>query len=90
LYESSSLKILITRECLLCALFFIIVKNLHNLEMTFVPEGANLGLGCGNPVALALLREGEIVLDLGCGVGFDCFLAADRIEKKDKMSDIRD
>ena len=45
-------------------------------EMAAVPEGANLGLGCGNPVALASLREGETVLDLGSGAGFDCFLAA--------------
>jgi SAM-dependent methyltransferase len=48
-------------------------------EMTSVPEGANLGLGCGNPVALASLRAGETVLDLGSGAGFDCFLAAQRI-----------
>lgn len=41
-----------------------------------MPEGANLGLGCGNPVALASLRRGEVVLDLGSGMGFDCFLAA--------------
>jgi arsenite methyltransferase len=45
-------------------------------ELAAVPEGANLGLGCGNPVALASLREGETVLDLGSGAGFDCFLAA--------------
>ena len=45
-------------------------------EMNQVPEGANLGLGCGNPVALASLREGQTVLDLGSGAGFDCFLAA--------------
>jgi SAM-dependent methyltransferase len=44
-----------------------------------VPEGANLGLGCGNPVALASLREGEVVLDLGSGAGFDSFLAAERV-----------
>ena len=43
------------------------------------PEGANLGLGCGNPVALASLREGEVVLDLGSGAGFDSFLAAERV-----------
>ena len=44
-----------------------------------VPEGANLGLGCGNPIALASLREGETVLDLGSGAGFDCFLAAKQV-----------
>ncbi len=48
-------------------------------ELKTVPEGANLGLGCGNPVALASLKEGEIVLDLGSGAGFDCFLAAGRV-----------
>ena len=41
-----------------------------------VPEGANLGLGCGNPVALADVKPGETVLDLGSGAGIDCFLAA--------------
>lgn len=45
-------------------------------QMASVPEGANLGLGCGNPVALASLREGETVVDLGSGAGFDAFLAA--------------
>jgi arsenite methyltransferase len=45
-------------------------------EMETVPEGANLGLGCGNPVALASLKEGETVVDLGSGAGFDAFLAA--------------
>ena len=48
-------------------------------EISRVPEGANLGLGCGNPVALASLAPGETVLDLGSGAGFDCFLAADRV-----------
>jgi len=48
-------------------------------ELKAVPEGANLGLGCGNPVALASLKEGETVLDLGSGAGFDCFLAANRV-----------
>ena len=41
-----------------------------------VPEGANLGLGCGAPLAAAALQEGETVLDLGSGAGFDAFLAA--------------
>jgi SAM-dependent methyltransferase len=48
-------------------------------EMQNVPEGANLGLGCGNPIALALLKQGETVLDLGSGAGFDCFLAANKV-----------
>ena len=47
-----------------------------DVELRSVPDGANLGLGCGNPVALASLKEGETVLDLGSGAGFDCFLAA--------------
>jgi len=50
-----------------------------------VPEGANLGLGCGNPVALALLKEGEIVLDLGSGAGFDCFLAANKVGRNGRV-----
>jgi ubiquinone/menaquinone biosynthesis C-methylase UbiE len=50
-----------------------------------VPEGANLGLGCGNPVALASLKEGETVLDLGSGAGFDCFLAAKKVGKSGKV-----
>ena len=45
-------------------------------DLQSAPRGANLGLGCGNPVALASLKEGETVLDLGAGAGFDCFLAA--------------
>ena len=45
-------------------------------ELESVAEGANLGLGCGNPNAIAALAEGETVLDLGSGAGFDCFLAA--------------
>lgn len=48
-------------------------------ELTAVPEGANLGLGCGNPQAIAALQPGEIVLDLGSGGGFDCFLASRQV-----------
>ena len=54
-------------------------------ELKIVPEGANLGLGCGNPVALASLKQGEIVLDLGAGAGFDCFLAANQVGKAGKV-----
>ena len=54
-------------------------------ELNEVPDGANLGLGCGNPVALASLKEGEVVLDLGSGGGFDCFLAAARVGAKGKV-----
>jgi len=54
-------------------------------EMNAVPEGANLGLGCGNPVALASLKEGETVLDLGSGAGFDCFLAANQVGKNGRV-----
>ncbi|MCJ7604566.1 MAG: arsenite methyltransferase, partial [Dehalococcoidales bacterium] len=48
-------------------------------DMDSVPDGANLGLGCGNPIALASLKEGETVIDLGSGAGFDAFLAAGRV-----------
>jgi ubiquinone/menaquinone biosynthesis C-methylase UbiE len=54
-------------------------------ELKVVPEGANLGLGCGNPVALASLKKGEVVLDLGSGAGFDCFLAANQVGKTGKV-----
>lgn len=48
-------------------------------------EGANLGLGCGNPVAFSNIKEGDIVLDLGSGAGFDCFLASKRVGDKGKV-----
>ncbi|OFW57367.1 MAG: arsenite S-adenosylmethyltransferase [Candidatus Solincola sediminis] len=54
-------------------------------EIEGVPEGANLGLGCGNPVALASLEEGETILDLGSGAGFDCFLAANKVGETGKV-----
>src|SRR3990172_3304773 len=54
-------------------------------ELKAVPEGANLGLGCGNPIALASLKAGETVLDLGSGAGFDCFLAANIVGKSGRV-----
>jgi SAM-dependent methyltransferase len=50
-----------------------------------VPEGANLGLGCGNPTAVAGLSEGDAVLDLGSGAGFDCFLAAEAVGQEGRV-----
>lgn len=48
-------------------------------ELKNIPEGSDLGLGCGNPTASANLKEGEVVLDLGSGAGIDCFLAANKV-----------
>jgi len=53
-------------------------------EMQVVPD-ANLGLGCGNPTALGEIKEGDIVLDLGSGAGFDCFLAAKKVGSSGKV-----
>jgi SAM-dependent methyltransferase len=54
-------------------------------ELAALPEGANLGLGCGNPVAIAALKEGERVLDLGSGGGIDCLLAARQVGAKGQV-----
>jgi SAM-dependent methyltransferase len=54
-------------------------------DLEGVPEGANLGLGCGNPVALASLQKGQTVLDLGSGAGFDSFLAAKQVGANGKI-----
>lgn len=54
-------------------------------ELGAVPEGANMGLGCGNPAAIASLKPGDVVLDLGSGGGFDCFLAAPRVGAKGRV-----
>jgi arsenite methyltransferase len=51
-------------------------------EISNTPEGANMGLGCGNPQLIAELKEGEIVIDLGSGGGFDCFLASKKVGPK--------
>ena len=48
-------------------------------ELRSIPQGADLGLGCGHPTALASLKTGEVVLDLGSGAGIDCFLAAEKV-----------
>jgi arsenite methyltransferase len=54
-------------------------------DLAAAPEESNLGLGCGNPVALASLKEGETVLDLGSGAGFDCFLAAKKVGESGRV-----
>lgn len=54
-------------------------------QLTEVPDGANLGLGCGNPLALATLKPGETVLDLGSGAGFDVFLASRKVGATGKV-----
>jgi SAM-dependent methyltransferase len=54
-------------------------------EEAAAPEAANLGLGCGNPLAIASLTHGQVVLDLGSGAGFDCFLAARAVGKNGKV-----
>jgi len=54
-------------------------------EMSQAPVGSNLGLGCGNPTAIASLKEGEVVLDLGSGAGFDAFLTSPKVGKTGKV-----
>ncbi len=54
-------------------------------DIQSVPSGANLGLGCGNPLAFAEIKQGDIVLDLGSGSGFDCFLASKKVGETGKV-----
>ncbi len=54
-------------------------------EVNAIPKGANMGLGCGNPQAIAALKPGETVLDLGSGGGFDCFLASATVGKNGRV-----
>ena len=64
-------------------------------ELASIPNESNLGLSCGNPLALASLKEGETVVDLGCGAGFDVFLAVKKLGGTGKaigvdMNDVRE
>ena len=54
-------------------------------ELAAIPDGANLGLSCGNPTASASLEKGEVVLDLGSGAGFDCFVVASKVGPTGKV-----
>lgn len=54
-------------------------------ELSTLPEGSNLGLSCGNPSALAGLKEGEVILDLGSGAGFDCFVVSPKVGPSGKV-----
>ena len=74
-----------------CSVSNFSVENMSTLmgysneDIDSIPEGANMGLGCGNPVALASLTPGETVLDLGSGGGIDCFLAAKHVGETGKV-----
>ena len=61
------------------------VVGYSDQELKSIPDGANLGLGCGNPVALAVIKKGDVVLDLGSGAGVDCFLAANIVGDKGRV-----
>jgi hypothetical protein len=61
------------------------IMGYSDKELGSVIEGANLGLGCGNPTAIGELRPGDVVLDLGSGAGFDCFLVAQKVGEKGRV-----
>ena len=54
-------------------------------DLTILPEGSNMGLSCGNPTAIASLKQGEVVLDLGSGGGFDCFIAGPKVGPRGRV-----
>jgi len=64
-----------------------ISKNLgySDKDLASIPDGSNLGLGCGNPFAIASLQKGEVVLDLGSGAGGDCFLASEMVGESGRV-----
>jgi len=80
---SASGKSSCTDDC--CASTDVIDLGYSAEDAATAPEAANLGLGCGNPLAIASLKEGQVVLDLGSGAGFDCFLAARAVGKTGKV-----
>ncbi len=61
------------------------IAGYSDQELEKIPQEANLGLGCGNPVAYAAIKEGDVVLDLGSGAGIDCFLAANIVGPKGRV-----
>ncbi len=61
------------------------VSGYSDQELKSIPEGANLGLGCGNPVAFSAIKGGDVVLDLGSGAGVDCFLASNIVGEKGRV-----
>ncbi|MEM2108319.1 MAG: arsenite methyltransferase [Candidatus Bathyarchaeia archaeon] len=73
--------------CCGCSCDSSVSKNIgyNPEELSDVPKGADLNLGCGNPVALATLKEGETVVDLGSGAGLDCFLAAKKVGENGRV-----
>ena len=62
-----------------------VAKEIGYSEEEISNVEGNLGLGCGNPVAVSKIKEGDTVLDLGCGAGFDCFLAARKVGPAGKV-----